>query len=243
MSQMLSPHHRHHHPPMAHLRPCLKPSPTPSPIASLPASPCPTPALQYNPHQQQQQQQHRGVHFPPPANLHRVHPAHSRHEYDRTPIAPPSEVERSCALPARGCPGKTYDAYAIDRIRPAPKPLQLQAGAPPMLTFSGSSSEESDEAYSSMHDPEPMPAYTSSAPSPRQVTSYHEMQFLPHAPAKRRSTSPARREPVEEEQRGRPDMLRKKVASVTFPSHPSHTQGPRSSLPAFPAPLGCGMHN
>ncbi|KZO94414.1 hypothetical protein CALVIDRAFT_528891 [Calocera viscosa TUFC12733] len=184
---------------MAQLRPCLKGvSPTHSPVPSLPVSPCPTPGLQQ-----------RAVHFPAPTNLHRIHPTHSRQEYDRTPIAPPSEVERSCALPARGCPGKTYDAYAIDRIRPAPTPLQGLGPAAPPLTFSGSSSEESDEAYSSMHDHEPVPAYTSSAMPPRQVTGYQAMQFLPHAPSKRRSNSPARREQAEDErERSRADMPR-----------------------------------
>ncbi|EJT96553.1 hypothetical protein DACRYDRAFT_25638 [Dacryopinax primogenitus] len=190
MSQSaLSPHHRYHHPPMAGLRPCLKPA-TPSPVASMPSSPCSTPGL----HQ-------RVVHFPAPANLHRVHPAHSGLEYDRTPIAPPSESERACAMPARGCPGKTYESAAIDGrfVRPSASALQ---GAPPPLTFSGSSSEESDEAYSYMHEHDPVPAYTFSA-SPRPL----EMQFLPHAPSKRRSNSPAR---TEEDRRK--ELPKKRVA-------------------------------
>jgi hypothetical protein len=45
------------------------------------------------------------VHFPPSPVLTRMALAHSPSSYDRSPII----VERnSCALPARGCPGRTY---------------------------------------------------------------------------------------------------------------------------------------
>ncbi|KAF8654733.1 hypothetical protein AX16_003388 [Volvariella volvacea WC 439] len=46
-----------------------------------------------------------GVHFPPSPSLTRVFFAHSSSVYDRSPII---VTPNSCALPERGCPGRTY---------------------------------------------------------------------------------------------------------------------------------------
>ncbi|THH06188.1 hypothetical protein EW145_g4256 [Phellinidium pouzarii] len=45
------------------------------------------------------------VHFPPHSALASTYAAHSSDAYDRSPIA---VVPNECALPARGCPGRTY---------------------------------------------------------------------------------------------------------------------------------------
>ncbi|KZT28063.1 hypothetical protein NEOLEDRAFT_1130019 [Neolentinus lepideus HHB14362 ss-1] len=47
----------------------------------------------------------QGVHFPPSPKLTRTHTTHSSSSYDRSPIV---VTPNACALPARGCPGKTY---------------------------------------------------------------------------------------------------------------------------------------
>ncbi|KAJ7938334.1 hypothetical protein B0H13DRAFT_1942519 [Mycena leptocephala] len=48
---------------------------------------------------------HPSVHFPPSPSLTRTFSAHSSAHYDRTPI---QVSPNACALPARGCPGRTY---------------------------------------------------------------------------------------------------------------------------------------
>lgn len=48
---------------------------------------------------------HHGVHFPPSPSLTRTFHAHSATSYDRSPI---KVAPNTCALPARGCPGRTY---------------------------------------------------------------------------------------------------------------------------------------
>ena len=46
-----------------------------------------------------------GVHFPPHTTIASTHLAYSADAYDRSPIA---VMPNECALPARGCPGRTY---------------------------------------------------------------------------------------------------------------------------------------
>jgi hypothetical protein len=48
---------------------------------------------------------HPAVHFPPSPSLTRTFSAHSPSTYDRSPIV---VAPNSCALPERGCPGRTY---------------------------------------------------------------------------------------------------------------------------------------
>lgn len=50
-------------------------------------------------------QHHHSVHFPPSPSLTRTFYAHSASAYDRSPII---VSPNDCALPARGCPGRTY---------------------------------------------------------------------------------------------------------------------------------------
>lgn len=47
------------------------------------------------------------VHFPPSPSLSRFYSAHSPSIYDRSPLV---VSPNACALPERGCPGRTYDA-------------------------------------------------------------------------------------------------------------------------------------
>ena len=49
--------------------------------------------------------QHHSVHFPPSPALTRTFLAHSPSAYDRSPIV---VSQNDCALPERGCPGRTY---------------------------------------------------------------------------------------------------------------------------------------
>ncbi|KAJ7619304.1 hypothetical protein FB45DRAFT_1062744 [Roridomyces roridus] len=58
----------------------------------------------------------REVHFPPSPRLSRTFSAHSSSSYDRTPIEVATNV---CALPARGCPGRTY--YDCDKKLGGPR--------------------------------------------------------------------------------------------------------------------------
>lgn len=55
--------------------------------------------------QQQQHHHHHAVHFPPSPSLTRTFSAHSSASYDRSPIV---VSPNNCALPERGCPGRTY---------------------------------------------------------------------------------------------------------------------------------------
>jgi len=54
------------------------------------------------------------VHFPPSPSLTRTFTAHSSSYYDRSPI---EVAPNTCALPARGCPGRTYN---VDDVPPCP---------------------------------------------------------------------------------------------------------------------------
>ncbi|KLO20431.1 hypothetical protein SCHPADRAFT_6061 [Schizopora paradoxa] len=62
------------------------------------------------------------VHFPPSTSLTSTYTAHSASVYDRSPI---QVSPNACALPERGCPGRTYmlDASAYDDgVSPPPSP-------------------------------------------------------------------------------------------------------------------------
>jgi len=49
------------------------------------------------------------VHFPPSPSLSKTYPTYSVNAYDRAPIVVAPNV---CAMPERGCPGRTYDESA-----------------------------------------------------------------------------------------------------------------------------------
>lgn len=63
---------------------------------SAPTAPAVSPPDSYN---------RNGVHFPPHTTIASTHLAYSADAYDRSPI---SVMPNECALPARGCPGRTY---------------------------------------------------------------------------------------------------------------------------------------
>ena len=64
-------------------------------------------------------QHSHGVHFPPSPALTRTFTAHSAAAYDRSPI---EVTPNSCALPERGCPGRTYLLEETDPTMPRPSP-------------------------------------------------------------------------------------------------------------------------
>jgi hypothetical protein len=66
-------------------------------------------------HQSYQHNNH-GVHFPPSPALARTFSAYSASAYDRSPIV---VSPTSCALPERGCPGRTY--LLEEQAAPAPR--------------------------------------------------------------------------------------------------------------------------
>jgi hypothetical protein len=123
----------------------------------------------------------QAVHFPPSPSLSRFYTAHPSSAYDRSPI---QVSPNSCALPERGCPGRTYtldernpstSQYPVNftPVRPGghlhPRALsQRQAQSaqntfphcPPLIPDLSSESEESDGFIS------PPPEYSFSAYSP-----------------------------------------------------------------------------
>jgi len=58
------------------------------------------------------------VHFPPSPSLTRTFSAHSSSTYDRSPIV---VLPNICALPARGCPGRTYIPGCPTSFGPSPE--------------------------------------------------------------------------------------------------------------------------
>ena len=59
------------------------------------------------------------VHFPPSPTLTRTFSAYSSSAYDRSPIV---VLPNICALPARGCPGRTYIPGCAPSSKPSPSP-------------------------------------------------------------------------------------------------------------------------
>jgi len=91
------------------------------PLSSLAMSPRPILKRSAHPHYQHQSQPHdqshhpHGVHFPPSPSLTRTFTVHSAAAYDRSPI---EVTPNSCALPERGCPGRTYLLEETDATQP-----------------------------------------------------------------------------------------------------------------------------
>lgn len=118
------------------------------------------------------------VHFPPTPSLAQTYPTHSGAAYDRAPIV---VVPNDCALPERGCPGRTYatcsrtrtpnatassskDRYGVGlngsgksvHPRVAEDMRNRQTAPPPLIPdISSSESDESDGVVS------PPPEYSS----------------------------------------------------------------------------------
>jgi hypothetical protein len=108
---------------------------------------------------------HHAVHFPPSPVLTRACLAHSPNSYDRTPI---QVEENQCALPERGCPGRTYDitdtdesVNAIEQLNAASitgsgrtiHPRVLQSQATSTWPVSASSSGHTEYPYASFAIP------------------------------------------------------------------------------------------
>ncbi|KAF9647004.1 hypothetical protein BDM02DRAFT_2832868 [Thelephora ganbajun] len=70
-----------------------------------PPPPTPRPILKRNPSTLDRERKQAVVHFPPSPIIAKTFVAHSPSTYDRSPIV---VVPNSCALPERGCPGRTY---------------------------------------------------------------------------------------------------------------------------------------
>jgi hypothetical protein len=147
----------------------------------------------------------RHVHFPPSPVLTRMCLAHSPSSYDRTPIAVEQNV---CALPARGCPGRTYTLSTNERAPRHPNHCPSLRDAmrnedehtvlderipnggvpPPLIPDLTSSSDESDGMLSPPPEfiatPTPKPSSKSfiRPESPLANTSPNALSFLPYAP-------------------------------------------------------------
>ncbi|KAH8822744.1 hypothetical protein DL96DRAFT_1714191 [Flagelloscypha sp. PMI_526] len=141
----------------------------------------------------------RHVAFPlSPSELVKEHAVHSPRTYDRSPIV----VDRrySCAMPERGCPGRTYrfrdmltDDDQDDHTQLPPSLARYhpsQAPAPPCPDLCSSSSE-SDESSDGFASPPPEPWVFSTSkyqPFPEDNSSYisttptqeRPLSFLPH---------------------------------------------------------------
>ncbi|CAE6469510.1 unnamed protein product [Rhizoctonia solani] len=78
------------------------------------------------------------VHFPTAKrDLVKTRVTHSPASYDRSPIV---VLPNSCALPARGCPGRTYDPTAMGRSTSAPR-RRPSTPCPGLMTDEGSSDD------------------------------------------------------------------------------------------------------
>lgn len=114
----------------------------------------------------------QAVHFPPSPSLNRFYTTHPSSTYDRSPIV---VSPNSCALPERGCPGRTYtldernasvSQFPIN-LTPTPRGGHLHPRAlsqrqhpqnpfppcPPLIQDLSSESEESDGFISSPPEP------------------------------------------------------------------------------------------
>ncbi|KAH7882216.1 hypothetical protein F5I97DRAFT_1913282 [Phlebopus sp. FC_14] len=65
------------------------------------------------------------VHFPPSPTLTRTYVAHSSVAYDRSPII---VAPNTCALPERGCPGRTYTLDDERSLRSSPPKRRSHSG-------------------------------------------------------------------------------------------------------------------
>lgn len=97
-------------------------------------------ALPYPPQQPQ-------VHFPPTPSLTQTHYTHDGQTYDRAPIV---VAPNECALPERGCPGRTYECKSAKVLKSGkhPHPRAAEASADGRIPYFGPS-----QAYSPSRGP------------------------------------------------------------------------------------------
>ncbi|CAK5264715.1 unnamed protein product [Mycena citricolor] len=100
------------------------------------------------------------VHFPPSPSLTRTFSAYSSSAYDRSPIV---VTPNACALPARGCPGRTYYEGKPTQKLVAPGPHTHSQGRSlhPRALDCRSSEDQEDEDDGEESDPERTPTRTS----------------------------------------------------------------------------------
>ncbi|KAH9967298.1 hypothetical protein BC827DRAFT_1172993 [Russula dissimulans] len=90
----------------------------PRPILKQPSQPHPDLSDDKTPSLRISQQCRNTVHFPPSPTLTRTFSAYSSSAYDRSPIV---VLPNICALPARGCPGRTYIPGCTTSFGPSPE--------------------------------------------------------------------------------------------------------------------------
>ncbi|THU95995.1 hypothetical protein K435DRAFT_586855, partial [Dendrothele bispora CBS 962.96] len=103
------------------------------------------------------------VHFPPPPSLTRSYDAYPSSTYDRSPII---VSPNSCALPERGCPGRTYNADEVPSAHytsPSKRSSLSRGGhVHPRAMSSQSAPLYSYQTQSAARDPPPLVADLSS---------------------------------------------------------------------------------
>ncbi|KAF4568206.1 hypothetical protein EYR36_010215 [Pleurotus pulmonarius] len=92
---------------------------------------------------------HHAVHFPPSPSLTRTFEAHCPSTYDRSPIV---VLPNSCALPERGCPGRTYAAVDSSTSASPPRSRQYAGPSPPTRTPMYAPKDLHPRALSRQHD-------------------------------------------------------------------------------------------
>lgn len=148
------------------------------------------------------------VHFPPSDALTQTYLTHSTTAYDRAPIV---VVPNECAMPARGCPGRTYDGChpsssmdaryrnangqlcrSPDRAGSSSKRIPLLSTSRPPALVPDVSSSESDESDGLISPPpERHLTHATHASHDRTRASIRSsggdlekaLSFLPHAPS------------------------------------------------------------
>jgi len=140
--------------------------------------PTPRPILKRNPSTLDRERKQTAVHFPPSPNISKTFVAHSPSIYDRSPIV---VVPNSCALPARGCPGRTY---TLDRnchsqnefggLRTLFGDDPTDSLLPPPLMQDTSSSSSSDESSDGLAPLPPSFGSPDSKHRKRSVRRHHK---------------------------------------------------------------------
>lgn len=120
------------------------------------------------------EQQPHTVHFPPSPALTRTHLVHSASTYDRSPIV---VSPNDCALPERGCPGRTY----FDELPSSRK----QGGVPTKGYHPRAFSSKSPNCFGSSYDsvPQLVPDFSSESEESDGVSSFptqSSITFGPH---------------------------------------------------------------
>jgi hypothetical protein len=141
----------------------------------------PRPILKRNPSSLDRERKHAVVHFPPSPIISKTFAAHSPSAYDRSPIV---VVPNSCALPERGCPGRTYTLDRNGRRKNEFGGLSslfsddaAENLLPPPLIQDSSSSSSSDESSDGLA---PLPSHLAdSKHRKRGVRRQHKLSSTP----------------------------------------------------------------